>query len=213
VPSDVEGIAMKRKWIGQYAEAQGHPTFGMFDDDIHFVVRKSATATGLRPVVDTDTDMMMGVVQDKLWLHDFAHVGISFRQGNNAAGIGGPEDLYGVNERIARAAFFQTDVFNRMIHGRVVVMEDVDVSLQMLRAGYQNCNLAFWAQDQKMTNDAGGCSTFRTHEVHEAAAKEILRLHPGYTFVRHKQNKTGGAFGTRTEVTVYWKQAYNTREK
>lgn len=206
VPRDVVGIAAKRKFIGEYALHMGHETFGMFDDDIHFIVRRSPHATGLRPVFEDDTDEMMTVVEHRLL--EYVHVGISFRQGNNNMDVGYPISLVGENERIARAAFFQTGVFNSAEHCRVEVMEDVDVSLQLLRRGYKNCNLGFWAQDQKMTNAPGGCSVFRTHEIHEQAAREIVRLHPGYTSLRHKQNKTGGAFGSRTEVTVQWKQAY-----
>ncbi len=87
-------------------------------------------------------------------------------------------------------------------------MEDFDVQLQLLKRGLGNACLYYWAQGQSKTNAPGGCSLWRTHEVHEAAARRLAELHPGLVRLRQKANKTdAGGFGTRMEVTIAWKKA------
>ena len=60
-----------------------------------------------------------------------------------------------------------------------------------------------------MTNEDGGCSEYRTHEFHEHSARRLAELHPGLVTLRQKSNKTDReGFGTRTEVTIQWKRAW-----
>lgn len=142
-------------------------------------------------------------------LDEYAHVGVSAREGNNRAGEG-DAPLLQENTRTYRVLAYQTDMFLSVEHGRVRVMEDFDVNLQLLRQGHKNACLFYWAQGQKMTNAPGGCSTWRTHEVHEESARRLAELHPGLVSLREKHNKTDAdGFGTRTEVTIQWKRAYN----
>jgi hypothetical protein len=138
-------------------------------------------------------------------LRDYAHVGIGVRGGNNNVGTG-DAPLLTENTRTMRALAYRTDDFLSVEHGRVQVMEDFDVNLQLLRRGLKNCCINYWCQDQKMTNAAGGCSGLRTHALHEAAAVRLAELHPGLVALRQKKNKTGGEFG---EVTIQWKRAFN----
>jgi hypothetical protein len=141
-------------------------------------------------------------------LNEHAHVSVSAREGNNRAGVG-EAPLVSLNTRTLRVLAYRTEEFLRAEHGRVPVMEDFDVNLQLLRAGHSNACASFWAQGQRMTNEAGGCSTYRTHELHEGAARRLAELHPGLVRLRQKQNKTDReGFGTRTEVTISWKAAY-----
>ena len=149
---------------------------------------------------------LMQHISDHLDTYD--HVGVSAREGNNRIGVGGL-DLRNDNTRTLRALAYRTDSFLGVVHGRVDVMEDFDVNLQILRGGGSNTSLHYWAQGQSMTNAPGGCSTYRTHEVHERSAEKLAELHPGLVRLRLKENKTdAGGFGTRKEVTIQWKKAY-----
>ena len=113
------------------------------------------------------------------------------------------------NVRPMRAQGFQTEAFLSFEHGRVRVMEDFDITLQILRAGGSCAVNYYYAQGQRMTNEAGGCSTWRTHEIHEESARRLAELHPGIVSLRQKQNKGDqNGFGTRTEVTIQWKSAW-----
>jgi hypothetical protein len=151
-------------------------------------------------------------------LEQYAHVGISAREGNNRldrqvrvgeyAGL--DTDIVTAQEctRTLRALAYQTAEFLKCEHGRVDVMEDFDVNLQLLERGLPNLNLAHWAQGQRQTNAPGGCSTYRSQDVQTASAVRLAELHPGFVTLREKKNKSGGAFGNRTEVTIQWAKAY-----
>lgn len=205
IPSPALGIAATRHWIGQTCQENGEGKFAMVDDDVRFVRRASKDATGLIKCTPSDVDDMWLMVEHML--EDYAHVGVSARQGNNNMGVGGYE-LMEKNTRTLRVLCYRTRDFLKAQHGRVPVMEDFDVNLQLLRMGRPNLNIGWWSQDQKMTNAPGGCSTYRTHQLHEQAAHKLAELHAPYVKLRQKVNKTGGEFGTRTEVTIFWKKAF-----
>lgn len=204
------GIAKTRLWIGQHAGILGMPRFLMLDDDIRFLVRRSEETWQLRGTEGDEVVQCLQFVERMLGEGGFSHVGISAREGNNRFGEGGPDDLLNQNTRTLRALAYRTEDFLDMRHGRVEVMEDFDVNLQLLEASKPNCCVGYWAQGQKMTNAPGGCSTYRSHEVHERSAHRLAELHPGLVSLREKHNKTDSeGFGTRTEVTIQWKRAYN----
>lgn len=201
-----KGIAATRHAIGNMCEESGVDKFAMVDDDVRFVRRISDDHTALKPCEKSDVSRMWGVVD--WFLSHYAHVGVSARQGNNNMGVGGASGLFEENTRTLRVLCYRTKEFLSVQHGRVTVMEDFDVNLQLLRAGHKNANIGWWSQDQKMTNAPGGCSTYRTHQKHEESAKKLAELHHPYVALRQKKNKTGGEFGTRTEVTIFWKKAF-----
>lgn len=193
------GIADKRRIIGEHVSDL---TFFMMDDDIRFFRRKSPDDYHLVGLSTGGTVQMLDHVE-QLLLGGYAAVGISAREGNNRLPYGLVE-----NTRLMRAVGFRTDAFVASEHGRVEVMEDFDILLQLLRRGFKNCLLSQYAQDQRQTNAPGGCSIWRTHELHDRSARKLAELHPSLVSLRQKVNKTGGDFGTRTEVTIAWKKAY-----
>jgi hypothetical protein len=140
------------------------------------------------------------------YLNKYAHGSVDIRQGNNARNNDKkyPVKIVG---RMLRVLGYQTIPFLASVHGRVPVMEDFDVTLQLLRRGYPNFILTNWVQDQQQTQLPGGCSDYRDHEKQSAAAEELKRLHPAFVEIVQKQNSTGGAFGNRKDVRIKWEQA------
>lgn len=207
IPCPHRGIAATRRFIGELAAVAGHSKFVMMDDDLQFYVRKSPEAFNLRYTSPHEVTGALDWLERALDQH--AHVSLSAREGNNRVGAGPPETLVAENTRTLRVLAYRTEEFLACEHGRVDVMEDFDVNLQLLRRGLSNAVSFHWAQGQKMTNEAGGCSTYRTHAVHEASARRLAELHPEFVRLRQKENKSGGAFGHRTEVTISWKKAYD----
>lgn len=199
-----DGIAATRRWIGENAELYGEKSFIMFDDDIRFYRRRTTEDWHLEKQTRQDTTNMLLWLEAALEEGPYAAASISMRQGNNRE-TGTERE----NTRLCRVLGFKTDEFLRCEHGRVTVMEDFDVLLQLLRRGLPNVMSVYYAQDQNQTQNGGGCQDYRTHENHEASARKLAELHDGYVRLRQKQNKTGGEFGTRTEVTISWKKAYD----
>jgi hypothetical protein len=207
-PEGLRGIGPTRHWIGEHAHAAGADKFVMMDDDIDFLVRRSPEHWQLVAQTVEDTTAMFLAIEHML--DTYASVGISSREGNNRSGVGGvlDENMVSVATRVMRMFGCRTDDWLEMEHGRVTVMEDFDLQLQLLRAGRGNCCLFYYANGQKQTNSPGGCSTYRDHATQDASARRLAELHPGFVRLRQKQNKTDAAgLGTRTEVTIAWKKA------
>ena len=209
-PPSVTNIGMARHYIGSVAEYNKQEKFIMFDDDLRFFTRIVEFDTKLRKSEPEDIMEMLTYVE--MGLDAYGQIGISARQGNNHAGDG-DKPHHKDSTRTNGCTAYRTGVFMQLEHNRLLFMEDFDVTLQMLRKGIPNCAFYHWAYDQAMTNAPGGCSTYRTHQNHEESAHKLAELHPGLVRLRQKANKTGGEFGTRTEVTVMWKNAFKEGQK
>lgn len=194
----VDGIARTRQWIGQQAKGR----FIMLDDDLRFYARNSFEDVALHMFNRRNMADMLTFVSRLL--DYYAHVAISARGGNNQL-KGFP---YVTNKRPLRALAYRKKEFLSVQHGRVQIMEDFDVTLQLIAKGYENAVIVQYAQDQPVTQAPGGCSDYRTHALHEINVRRMAKLHPGIVKLRDKQNKTGGEFGSRLEATIYWEKAY-----
>jgi hypothetical protein len=99
-------------------------------------------------------------------------------------------------------------------HNRLKDVEDFDVTLQLLRMGYQNAVSNWYCYNQPMTGTKGGASSYRTNQLHDEEVRKLANFHPGFVRIIQKHNKTdAGGFGTRTEVVISWKKAYEESQK
>jgi hypothetical protein len=205
LPAGMRGIAAVREYCVR--------TIGgkilMLDDDLWFYTRRKDDEGKLLNATQNEIAEMLSFINTTL--DDYAHLGIAAREGFNR--LKGRGDII-ENQRYIRAIGVNSDLIPADVdYTRVQVMEDFDVSLQLLERGLACAIITPWAQGQVQTQMAGGCSEYRTHENHERAAHKLAELHPGFVALRQKQNKSGGEFGTRTEVTVYWKKAFASSQK
>jgi hypothetical protein len=174
--------------------------FVMLDDDLTFYKRKSHTDWHLRPLEGHEDEFMFNEIEQAL--QHYAHVGISAREGQNRLPF-----PHVKNQRYMRVLGYQRDAYLACDH-RAEYMEDFDVALQLLKRKLPSYIFTDYAQNQSGTQAKGGCSLHRTVEKHEAAAIALHNRHPDCVKLRNKKNKTGGEFGERVEVTVYWKKAF-----
>ena len=206
LPCPVRGITRTREWIGEIASSRGETQVIVADDDLEFYTRKSPEAWNLRGSEDEDIIDMLAQIDTQLETH--AAVGVFTREGFNHSGDTAERNSTAHNMRILRITAFNLEDYNDCKQGRVEFMEDFDILLQLLQKGKPSAVLTYYAQGQKQTQLPGGCSEYRNHETHEKAAHGLAALHPEFVRLRQKQNKSGGEFGTRTEVTIQWKKAY-----
>lgn len=201
-----DGIAQKRTMIGHHAEAHGFNKFMMLDDDINFLKRVSPEQVNQVTIRDSaDINEMLCYVN--MYLDLYPQVAVGMREGNNRSGVG-PAPLLTKVTKAIRAVGYRTAIFRAVATDRVRTMSDYDTTLQILELGYENAVLNYWMSGQKGTNTPGGCSTWRTHAIHEESVRKMVELHPGIVYARVKENKTGGDFGVRMEATIGWKKAY-----
>jgi hypothetical protein len=208
----IKGIAGVRKFIGECAKHGREEKFCMMDDDLRFDVRVDSSSYKLQKATRDDVQRMTAWISAQL-RDDVAHASVSIRMANNAFPTGDVDALTKFNKRTLRVLAYQTDKFLAMRHGRVTVMEDFDVNLQLLRGGYRNATTFWWSQDQRGTGTKGGCSTYRTLEAHNASARKLAELHPQFVKLRNKHTKTSSPeMRDRLEVSVQWEQAYRSSQ-
>lgn len=198
LPADVRTLGPTRRTVVGWAEDS---KIVLLDDDLNFYQRRHADDWHLRSIDgQPEVEDMFRWVETTL--DHYAHVGVSGREGNNRV-----QQLAAESTRYMRLLAYRLPAATAAIHGRVDGMSDFDVNLQLLRSGLPSAVSYYWAQGQRGTQTPGGCALSRTHASHEAEIDKMVGWHGEFVSKRLKVNKTGGDFGTRTELTIYWKKA------
>lgn len=186
----------------------------MLDDDMDFCWRPDMASPRLETIKDRDRMMMLLNTMERYVRAGFVHVGLSARQGNNHESV--PyKDATRMMNAYAYDVLALRDLISssKVVLGRVPVMEDFDLTLQLLRAGYPNRVLYDYCWNQRGSGAEGGCSTYRTSTLQARAAHELARLHPDFVKVVTKNSPSQqGVMTTRTDVTVQWAKAYASAE-
>jgi hypothetical protein len=179
----------------------------LLDDDLHFYCRNDPDDWHLKYSTPEQLRLMFEEVEDKL--EDYAHVSVSAREGNNTV-----SEYWRENGRYMRLLGYNPKLFPSGLQiGRVDGMSDFDLNLQLLRRGAKSIVCYRHAQGHPGTQTPGGCSLNRTKATHEEEIRRMLEWHCGFVKLRLKKNKGGGEFGTRQELTIYWKKAYESCQK
>lgn len=205
-----KGIAKTRHWIGKLCDKRKAKKFVMMDDDLNFAVRVSPDGNNLRPQKHEDTLEMLRWTEDALT--DYAHAAVSPRDAAKTESVAtGDKPLTLLNKRTLRYLAYRTKEFLAMEHGRVEVMEDFDVNLQLIENGFWNIQSYWWTNDQRQTGSPGGCASYRSHQVQDESARKLADLHAPFVTLRFKENKgqvvkSAKEMQKRTEVTIYWEK-------
>jgi len=201
-----KGISKTREWILNNATDR---YVLMLDDDMDFCYRPDMASPVLETLTEhSQIDEMLMHIQ-KL-IKKYPMVGISARQGNNRIDIPVKECTRAMNAY----AFDRTVLAKARINfGRLKVMEDFDLTLQLLRKGYKNAVIYDYCWNQRTSGAVGGCSLYRTPEMQAEAAHKLKKLHPDFVKVVEKESKSAWkGLEVRTDVTVQWKKAYQSSQ-
>ena len=199
-------IARKRHLMMQVLDTMGADKVLMLDDDLFFYHRywkqDANGGKGDWRLLDSDPDTVLhwfGQLEERL-SPDMPHGGFGPRQGNNNYPVGWVDR--GSRMMLALGYHVRT-ALERAEWGRIETREDMDVSLQLLRAGLPNTVTHDFCVGQKTYAAAGGCTGQRTQESSDADAHRLAELHPGLVRVVEKAYKGH----PRKEVVVQWKRA------
>jgi hypothetical protein len=202
VPSTVKGISGTRKYLMETCQTR---YLAMIDDDMTFAYRPDMASPKLVSL-EPQSKMITELFEYwRLLLDKYAHVGLSARQGNNRE----TEDVAECRRMFNTYMYDLEQVRQAGVEaGRLPVMEDFDLTLQMLRKGLPNAMIYRWCWNQGGSNLPGGCSQYRTTAMQSQAAERLAELHPGFVKVVKKQTKNWQGMEERTDVVVYWSKAY-----
>lgn len=224
VESKLETIAAKRAWIFKDAHKQKHEKIMVFDDDLIFFVRRLnhkayagfdqgdgklwGTLVDAEPdlarLVRADEFNMDRLLKNMQWALDtYRHIGISQRFMNNAVG-----HEFTTTTKVTHAMGYHVPtVMKHCQLGRVKMFEDLDYTLQLLRAGFDNA-VYHWAavNDPYGFNAKGGESERRTVAMIDGGARRMEQLHPGLVKAVQRTGAKADVFG-HYRIVVRWKKA------
>lgn len=216
-----DGISRTREWIlCTLTTEMGYDKVLMVDDDMDFCMRPEVSKAKLLTIEDTKTFMgMLETLED--WLdHGFVHVGLTARQGNHQP-FYDEHGVYGLHPYRDATRMMNCYAYNvstlKLIEGikfgRTEVMEDFDLTLQLLRRGFPNRVSFHYCWNQRGSDKAGGCSSYRTPECQKLAAETLRDLHPGFVKVVLKKSKDSSPawknMKVRHDVAVQWRKAFD----
>lgn len=201
---DLNGVSPVRQFV---IETTKDKKVLMLDDDLVFATRRKDDPTRFYNATESEVVGLFDEIEDSL--REYAHVGVSGREGANYDTSRSRQAT-----RMMRVLGYNVPVLRKLNirFDRMQVMEDMDVTLSLLRAGYANLVLNHMVQNQNGSNAEGGCSQWRTPDIQKKAAYRLAELHPSFVKVVQKQTKTAWGGQMRTDVIVQWKKAFEYRE-
>lgn len=201
LPDSIRTIAPTRQWIVDNVGTDR--VLCMVDDDLVFYKRRDDDRTKLRDITPGELAGAFADLETTVRTHA-AHAGFAAREGANRN-----TDRYCWNTRIMRVLAYDRFILREhdIRFDRMEVMEDFHVALSLLKLGYDNMVLNNYAHNQGGSGSAGGCSHFRTPELHSRNAHLLQELHPDVVTVVQKTTKGSFGGGTRDDVRIQWKKA------
>lgn len=211
---DTTCLSDRREWIQRHARKLKLDKIVMMDDDLVFLKKgpkKDPTAKtpySMYSISDLDFNTMMGEMSSAL--DDNAIVSFAER---NRCHTYEPDMLdLSYNTRINGVLGYRTDVVARekLRWNEFRLCADFDMTLSLYRAGYSGAVICRYIWGQRGTSNAkGGCSAYRTKELHEQVILALAEKHKPFVTVVEKTTKGGWYEGeTRTDAKIAWKKAW-----
>jgi hypothetical protein len=194
VACPAERIGATRQWIINNSPDK---SVLMLDDDLG---NWACRIPGSRKYLPASRPQLHQTLMDvAAALEEYAHVGVGARLFAN-----NQEDTV-LNGRITRAWGLRADIIKEHDLKFTCPVDDLEMTIQLIRMGYSNWVTYLTVQDQKESQSPGGASTYRTLEYHNACHEQINRWHPDYTRLVEKATKAGWFDGKpRKEVVISW---------
>ena len=210
LPDNITRIAPTREWIFNTYRESRHM---VFDDDLDFVVKEPNPGEGTkwlsRRFTEQDFDDAFNLMSS--WMDE----GIAYG-GLLPAWVIPDVRQWPTREcqRIMTNVFYDGPKIPADIEwNRVAAAEDFDVNLQLLTRGFKNRISAKYMVTCSETNAEGGCSTWRTLEVHNDAQRKLAELWPDFVKVREKEVPNGPWKGKiKLATTIQPKKAYESSQ-
>jgi hypothetical protein len=209
LPVQINRIAPTREWIFNKFRTCRH---FVFDDDLNFVVKEPNPNPGTkwlsRKFTEQDFDDAFALFNK--WMDE----GITYGGMQPATVMTNIKDKnqWPIRDcqRIMTNVFYDgPSIPTDLEWNRVAAAEDLDVNLQLLTRGFKNRVTSKYTVNPSVTSAAGGCSVWRTIEVHNEAQKKLAELWPDFVTLTEKNVEAGPWKGlTKYGTIIRGKKAY-----
>lgn len=207
MPKDINGLSATRQWILEQADERFH---AQLDDDITgFCFKpKSKIYGGVRRIPSSNRAINDAVktLIDWISVQGIAHVGIAER----FMAARPSERPYYENNRLGQFTIWDLKVLRKVgaRFDRIKLMQDLDMNLQLLEAGYPSRVLTRVSYVAKPEQFKGGCSIYRTDDLKRKMCDKMARLHKGIV-----ESKVKVKFGrTYYHLRTSWRNALGERK-
>ena len=212
LPADIKRLSPTRNWIYNKFAAD---RYFVMDDDLAFIVKEpnpdpEGTVWLTRKMSDADFDDSIKQVED--WMNEGIVYGCFNPTWVMPSLSGYP---FSENGKIMTNCFFNGPELPKGIQWeRVDAAEDFDVNLQLLTQGFANRISGRYMVSPSETNAEGGCSIWRTLELHNESQRKLHALWPNFVKLREKEVKSGVWKGQKKlATTIYHKKAFASSQK
>lgn len=208
----------KRKWI--FNNTKNEKIF-MFDDDLKFAVRKKtwsefrgfgnfnkvvwnklkASDPAYRQLTRDEKKIAKMFTRLEDVLDTYAHVSVNERLMSQDAGY-----EFRVNARCLHVLGYHVPtVLDHCKLGRTEFHVDVDNTIQLMSAGYENAVYCWGTKEQADVNAAGGMNRYRTPAKMRRCAELMVKNHPGIVTI--SGGYASNAYQGFTKMRIAWKKA------
>lgn len=203
------GLSDKRQWCLEHAIHNAYRFMFLLDDDL-IIKKREPKSMKIRRATPREVRMMFDQLVE--WLYNYPNVGISQQEGNNHF----PQP-WGMCAKVIRFIGFDVDVIAKhdLRFDEFKLMSDYDMILSLIELGYNNIVWYDYANEQRSSNEAGGCSIYRTPELLAEVAHAMAAKHPTINVVKMKTSKPWPGFDSneRIDVRIGWKKAFGIRKR
>jgi hypothetical protein len=193
-PESAAGIGPTRQWIMDTFKTD---KIVMVDDDLaNWGVRISPDAG--RYMRAKDDDILDAFKRLEQHLEVYAHAGLGPRFFANT------KRNFEFNAKMVRVLGYRADIIRSHRLKFAPLVEDTDMTIQLFRAGYASVTDYGCVHDQVLDNAPGGCSEYRTIDMHNQITRLVACYHNDFIDVVEK--KAGPQWGgaSRLETRVKW---------
>lgn len=198
LPKEIKTLGPTRKHL---CETYTNEKIILLDDDLGFFYRD----INLKPIKTTDPNKLNNLFDTvDGYLVKYAHVGVaSGKELGLASGSIKFNGNFKENHKYMRFLAYNTSLFPKGIKcGRVDIMSDYDLNLQLLINGCPNIVLfTYGQQDPPPDKQKGGCTEQRNAEKHKIERDKMISWYPA-GIVKH------GLATSPYSAVCQWKKAY-----
>lgn len=201
-----KGIANTRQWILDQHDVEAHgPIAMLMDDDLRFDYRRTDDPSKFLKPERGGKSMsdMFAAVEEMMQFVPFGGVA-------NRGGANRNHAAYMRNQRVFDSWAVDVEIFRKLglKVNRLPFMEDFDLALQFLTAGYFSLVVNNWVKGDHGSNVQGGCSAYRDLPGQEEAALGLAEAWPDFVTVVSRPAWDGMGAAVRTDVRIAWKKAW-----